>query len=208
MNDYLKLLNILCDARVRFVVIGGAAAAAHGSAYPTYDLDICYDRSRDNLDRLAKALEPYHPRLRGVQNNVPFCLDAVTIASGMNFTLTADLGDIDLFGEVIGIGGYKEARALSTTLVVLGFQCAVLSLEGLIRCKRATGRPKDLLMLPEIEALCEMESQVTPPSEPREPSQDGEKPPPHPSLPKAGSELTVSPIPPCLRGKEGGEESL
>jgi hypothetical protein len=158
MNDYLKLLEILCAAQVRFVVIGGAAAAAQGSTYPTYDLDICYDRGRDNLDRLVKALEPFHPRLRGIQNNVPFCLDAVTIANGMNFTLTTDLGDIDLFGEVAGMGGYKDASALSITLVLFGFQCAVLSLEGLIRCKRATARPKDLLMLRELEALREMET--------------------------------------------------
>ena len=78
----------------------------------------------------------------------------------MNLTLTTDLGDIDLFGEVAGISGYKDAKALSTTLVLLGFQCAVLSLEGLIRCKRATARPKDLLMLREIEALREMETQI------------------------------------------------
>jgi hypothetical protein len=160
MNDYLKLLKILCAAQVRFVVIGGAAAAAQGSTYPTYDLDICYDRGRDNLERLAKALEPFHPRLRGVSDDLPFCFDAVTIARGMNFTLTTDVGDIDLFGEVTGIGGYREARALSVTLVVFGFQCAVLSLDGLIRSKRATARPKDLLILPEIEALREIETRV------------------------------------------------
>jgi hypothetical protein len=160
MNDYLKLLKILCDAKVRFVVIGGAAASAQGSTYATYDLDICYDRGRDNVERLAKALEPFHTRLRGVPDDLPFCFDAVTIARGMNFTLTTDVGDIDLFGELTGIGGYKEARALSVTLVVFGFQCAVLSLDGLVQSKRATARPKDLLVLPEIEALREMETRV------------------------------------------------
>jgi predicted nucleotidyltransferase len=158
MNDYLRTLQILCDAGVRFVIIGGAAAAAHGSTYPTYDLDICYDRSHDNIERLAKALEPFHPSLRGVSDELPFCFDAATIANGMNFTLTTDLGDIDLFGEVTGVGVYKDANALSIRLEISGFQCSVLSLEGLIQSKRATARPKDLLMLREIEALREMET--------------------------------------------------
>jgi hypothetical protein len=160
MNDYLKTLQVLCDAEVRFVIIGGAAAAAHGSAYPTHDLDICYDRGGDSIERLAKALEPYRPRLRGIQEPLPFCFDSTTIARGMNFTLTTDIGDIDLFGEVSGIGGYKEVKALSTTLVLFGFQCPVLSLDGLIQSKRAVARPKDLLVLREIEALREMETRV------------------------------------------------
>jgi hypothetical protein len=164
MNDYLKLLKVLCDGQVRFVIIGGAAAAAQGTTYPTYDLDICYDRGRNNIERLAEALEPFHPRLRGVRDDLPFCLDAATIAHGMNFTLTTDVGDIDLFGEVGGIGGYNDVKALSVTLVLFGFQCAVLSLEGLIRSKRAAARPKDLLTLPELEALREIETQTKPQS--------------------------------------------
>jgi hypothetical protein len=168
MNDFFRTLKVLCDAQVRFVVIGGAAASAHGFPHLTYDLDICYDRSHDNIERLAKALEPFHPRLRGVSDDIPFCLDAATVARGMNFTLTTDVGDMDLFGEVTGIGGYKEAKALSITLVLFGFQCAVLSLEGLVRNKRAMARPKDLLMLPEMEALREIATEVKPQSAPVE----------------------------------------
>jgi len=160
MNDFVGTIRALCEGGVRFVVIGGAAASAHGSRQLTYDLDICYDRGHDNIKRVAKALEPFHPRLRGVPEDLPFCFDAVTIASGMNFTLATDIGDIDLFGEVAGIGGYEEVKALSVTLGVFGYQCAVLSLDGLIQSKRATARPKDLLILPEIEALREMETQV------------------------------------------------
>ncbi len=160
MINFQVSLRVLSNTQVRFVVIGGAAASAHGLPHLTYDLDICYDRSRDNIKRLASALEPFHPRLRGVANHLPFFLDAATIANGMNFTLTTDLGDIDLLGEVTGIGGYEEAKTLSVKLVLFGLECAVLSLDGLIQSKRATGRPKDLLTLPEIEALREIGAQV------------------------------------------------
>ena len=157
MDDLRRIVEALCEAEVGFVVIGGAAAAAQGSAYPTYDLDICYQRDRGNLERLARSLGSFHPRLRGVEADLPFSLDASTLAHGMNFTLTTDIGEIDLFGELAGVGGYEDARALSITLNLFGFPCAVLSLDGLIRCKRATARPKDLLMLPELEALREIE---------------------------------------------------
>jgi len=162
MINFLESLRVLCNAQVRFVVIGGAAASAHGLPHLTYDLDICYDRSRDNIERLVSALDPLHPRLRGVVNHLPFRLDAATIANGMNFTLSTDLGDIDLFGEVSGIGGYEEAKTSSVNLVLYGLECAVLSLDGLIRSKRAAARPKDLLTLPEIEALREIGTQVKP----------------------------------------------
>ena len=160
MNDYLRLLKVLCDAQVRFVIIGGAAAAAQGATYPTYDLGVCYDRGRNNIERLANALKPFHPRLRGVPDDLPFTFDSATIARGMNFTRTTDLGDIDLFGEVAGIGGYKDVNSLSITLIIFGVECAVLSLNGLILSKRATARPKDLLVLPEIEALREMNAEA------------------------------------------------
>jgi hypothetical protein len=36
-----------------------------------------------------------------------------------------------------------------------GVECRVVSLDALIRSKQATGRAKDLIMLPELEALRE-----------------------------------------------------
>ncbi len=159
-SEFELILKILWDAEVRFVMVGDSALAAYGRFPASLLLELCYDLDSDNSKRLAKALEPFHPRLRGVPEDLPFCFDAVTIAGGMNFTLATDIGDIDLFGEVAGIGGYEDVKGLSVILGLFGYQCAVLSLDGLIQSKRATARPKDLLILPEIEALREMEAQV------------------------------------------------
>ena len=60
-----ETLRALFDANVDFVLIGGAAMQMQGSAHLTEDLDFCYSRSAKNLARLASALAPYHPRLRG-----------------------------------------------------------------------------------------------------------------------------------------------
>lgn len=124
-----------------------------GSAYVTKDVDFYYSRSSENIKRLAVALQPYHPRLRGAPSGLPFQFDARTIAHGLNFTLTTDLGDLDFLGEVTGLGPYKETRATADTQMIEGLPIAVLSLADLIKSKRAAGRSKDLYVLPELEAL-------------------------------------------------------
>ena len=81
--------------------------------------------------------------------------DERTLRRGLNFTLKTDLGDIDLLGEVAGIGTFEQALASSILVQLFGIECAVLSLEALIKAKRAADRPKDHLILPELEALLE-----------------------------------------------------
>ncbi len=157
MTNIRSALQALREAGAEFVVIGAVAAVARGSSQSTQDLDICYERSPKSLQGLASALQPYHPRLRDAPDESKFVLDARTLAGGMNFTLTTDLGDLDLMGEVAGVGQYAEVSAGASVVDLFGQKCAVASLDVLIRSKRAAGRPKDLLMLPELEALRELE---------------------------------------------------
>ncbi|MEP7352658.1 MAG: nucleotidyltransferase [Acidobacteriota bacterium] len=147
----------LCDAGAEFVVIGGWAAIFHGSAHVTNDLDICYSRDAKNLSRLAGALAPYNPRPRGFPEDLPFVWDARTLSNGTVFTLITDLGIIDLLAEVSGIGTYDEVRAASLEVDAFGRCIRALNLQALIQSKKAAGRPKDLLILPELEGLLEAE---------------------------------------------------
>ncbi len=75
---------------------------------------------------------------------------------GTNFKLSTDLGNLDLLSEVTGLGGYDQVRAASVAMSLFGMLCQVLSLDALIVAKRAAGRTKDLLVLPELEALREV----------------------------------------------------
>ena len=127
-----ETIRVLYDASVDFVVIGGAAMGLQGSAHLTKDIDFCYSRTPKNIERLAKALEPYRPALRGAPSGLPFRFDAKTIANGMNFTLSTDLGDLDFLGEVSGVGSFQDVLVSSDTKDVGGVDCRVLSIEGLI----------------------------------------------------------------------------
>lgn len=148
-----QLLARLTDAGVRFSIIGGVALIARGVQRATEDLDIAYARDRDNLKRLAAALSTLHPTLRDVAGDLPFVLDEATLRSGLNFTLDTDLGPLDLFGEVPGLGTYEHVDAASDELEIAGMQLLVLTLDGLERAKRAAGRAKDLVDLGSIRAL-------------------------------------------------------
>jgi predicted nucleotidyltransferase len=155
MTDYAGLLRALAEARVEFVLVGGAAAIAHGASRQTLDVDVVYARSDENIRRLAKSLAPHSPYLRGAPAGLPFRWDAEVITRGLNFTLTTSLGDIDLLGEIVGGGSYEDLVSHSISIRAFGVECLCLDLEHLIRVKRAAGRPKDLEAIAELEALLE-----------------------------------------------------
>src|SRR5215472_8292128 len=93
---------------VEFLVIGGQAAVLHGSPLPTIDVDLCYRRTTENLERLAPALRELHPTLRGAPPDLPFRLDAQSLALGANFTFNTDCGPLDLLGWVEPLGTYDD----------------------------------------------------------------------------------------------------
>jgi hypothetical protein len=153
MTDYRKAFQTLRGGGVRFIVIGGVAATAHGSTQLTNDLDVVYARGPDDIGRLAAALASQHPYLRGVPPGLPFRFDAATIRLGLNFTLDTDFGPLDLLGEATGGGTYPALLAHTVTLELFGGPCLCVDLPTLIRLKRAAGRPKDILALGELEAI-------------------------------------------------------
>ncbi len=153
MTDFEHLLTVLTHAGVEFIVVGGFAATAHGSAHITVDLDVVYGRTPANIDRLAHALQPLQPYLRGAPPGLPFQFDGGTIRQGLNFTLVTLAGDLDLLGEATGGGSYEALLPHSEVRDIAGLDCRFVNLETLIRLKRAAGRPKDLERIAELEAL-------------------------------------------------------
>jgi hypothetical protein len=151
--DFPAVLRDLVEQGVRFIIVGGAAATAHGSARLTQDLDLVYERSAENLRRLVAALRPHEPYLRGAPPGLPFVLDEDTLRKGLNFTLTSKLGDVDLLGEIVGGGGYADLEPHTIEIEIFGFRCRCLGLEKLIEVKRSAGRPKDLEAIAELEAI-------------------------------------------------------
>jgi len=151
------MLRGLTQQKVRFVVVGGVAAAAHGSSRVTNDLDICYDASDPaNLVALASLLSSWDAYPREIEPGLPFILDDHTLFGAPVLTLTTNEGDIDVMDRIAGVGEYAAVRQHSERISALGVSFRVLDLPSLIKSKRAAGRPRDHDHLPELEALLAM----------------------------------------------------
>ena len=157
MTDFKALLRTLSESGVEFILVGGVAATVHGSTRLTIDVDAVYRRTTENIDRLVLALTPYHPYLRGAPPGLPFRWDAATVKRGLNFTLTTDIGDLDLLGEILGGGAYEALVTSTVTIRVFSIDCRCLTLDKLIELKRAAGRPKDFEAIAELEAIRQQE---------------------------------------------------
>ena len=148
-----QIISALVAAGVRFVVIGGVAATIQGSARLTNDIDICYDTSPDNVDRLVRLLARWKAYLRGVERGLPFILDARAFRTTPIMTLTTTMGDIDVLDVVPGVGDYKAVVKQSEVVDIGDVEFRSLTLEALIASKKAVRRPKDVEQLIELEAL-------------------------------------------------------
>ena len=149
--DALRGLRELVANGVRFVVIGGIAGRAWGSPTLTNDLDICYERSKQNHEALATALKNLGATLRGVPAGLPFLLDERTIAMGDSFTFETLAGSLDCLGTPSGTAGYGDLVKNATEIDLEDdLRVAICSLDDLIRMKHAADRPKDRI---EVEIL-------------------------------------------------------
>jgi predicted nucleotidyltransferase len=153
--QFENLLPTLVGAGVEFVLVGGVAGIVHGSARATYDVDVVYSRADENIERLASALASHKPYLRDTPPGLPFTWNPKTIRSGLNFTLTTELGDIDLFGELVGGDTYRDLLPHSFEVEAFGVRFKCVDLPTLIRIKEAAGRAKDREALAELRVLLE-----------------------------------------------------
>ena len=153
--DPFPIIEALSDADVDFVLIGGLAGGAHGSAYPTYDIDVMYARDRQNLERIARVLRELGATLRGAPPDLPFLLDADTLENGANFTFSTNLGVLDLLAFPTGAPPYEKVRDAAETIEIGGRDVRVASLDDLIAMKEAAGRVKDKLMASEYRELAD-----------------------------------------------------
>ena len=153
--DPRRILDTLVRHGVDFVVIGGLAGMAHGSAYNTDDTDVTYGRTHDNLERLAAALAELEATLRGpnVPPDLPFVPDAETLRRGANFTFTTKHGILDILGDPAGAPRYHDLVADAVEVDIAGVRVRVSSLDHLIAMKEAAGRPRDKLAAMEYRTL-------------------------------------------------------
>lgn len=136
-------------------MIGGTAGRLLGSTLTTDDVDILYERSPENIERLAGALAQLEAHRRDLDPKLAAPpLDAQTIRNGMNFLLATRYGDLDCLGETSsGRFTFEQMVPTADRYEVQDFTVLAASLDELIRMKRATGRPQDIAAVEHLGAL-------------------------------------------------------
>jgi hypothetical protein len=143
--DWTEFLSLLVSKRVRFVLVGGHAVAAHGEPRLTEDLDVFVDPTLANAVRLREALLAF-----GFGSEVP-SVDHLVVP-GSIWMLGRKPWRIDVLNKIDGV---SFARAWNGRARA-DFDPGPLYLIGrkeLIANKRASGRDKDLRDVAMLEAL-------------------------------------------------------
>ena len=156
MFDPVRICAILNEEGVDYVVVGGFAAVVRGSSLPTRDIDVVPSRSKENLDRLGRALRRMGAQIRTEGDPLPAPLDGPFLANlPLMLNLVTQFGDMDLAFVPAGrAGGYDGWRIAETPEELTdGLSVAVASLDDIIDSKRAANRPKDQMALPYLESL-------------------------------------------------------
>lgn len=148
------MLRLLVDAGVPFVVIGGVAAIAHGASTFTRDLDVLIRFDTDTLGRLLGALWGHNPRSALDPAHRPIPADLAALEHFRNLSVMTDLGRLDLLGET-PVGDFATLAEHAVPMTLAGVSVQVIALDDLIAIKRALGRPKDVLVAVELEAIRE-----------------------------------------------------
>lgn len=144
--DLERLFATLDRHAVRYVVIGGVAALAHGNQRATFDLDVTPQPENANFERLAAALAELNARLRGI-DGLTHDLSPTNpehLSLGGNWTLATDAGSLDVMSDPLGAAPYEELEMRAVTVEFGALHLRIVGLDDLIAMKRVAGRPKDL----------------------------------------------------------------
>lgn len=153
------LLAALHQHQVDHVVIGGVAAALHGSSRETRNTDIVPDPRPENLTRLVQMLHRAHGRVWTPDFDRPIDVrfDPRTLGAVPHLRTRTDHGELNIILDPPGLpGGYRELRERATTIVLNDIPVQVAQPIDLIRSAISLDRAKDRTVLPGLWALHRM----------------------------------------------------
>ena len=136
-EDYKEMLEILSEEKVKFIVVGAYALAAHGFPRATGDIDIWVRPDEENSKKVYTALSRFGAPISEIRE------DEFSRA-GLIFQIGVVPRRIDIITKIDAVD-FDEADSDKIIVNIDGLNIPVLSFDNLIRNKMATGREKDLL---------------------------------------------------------------
>jgi hypothetical protein len=156
--DPERLIRVLAQHRVKFVLIGALAARLHGFPRLTADADITPAGDKQNLERLAAALEDLDAKVytESVPAGLAFDRSAAALGRARMWNLVTTAGRLDIAFLPAGTAGYDDLAKGAEKFEAFGVRFLASSLDDIIRSKEAAGREKDaddVLILRELKRM-------------------------------------------------------
>ena len=143
----LNLWKALNEYKVRYILVGGIATNLQGFQRYTGDVDIYFDDTSENRQRLRQAYKAYSGLDFASFETIQF------IPGWVEFALTN--GDkLDIMTSMVGVeANFEECLQMSRQAEIKGIVIPVLHINHLIANKKAVGRPKDQLDVINLEKI-------------------------------------------------------
>ena len=144
MRSIESLLRSLNDADVRYVIIGATAFAVHGWVRATADVDLFIADDRGNVEKLRTVLTEFG-----------YDISDAEVEDFQEFKILLRQYELplDLHPYVAGVASFEEVWQRRVEANLGTVTAPFVSLEDLIRMKRAAGRPRDIEDLKQLEKL-------------------------------------------------------
>ncbi len=153
--DFFRILQLLTNHQVDFILVGGVCAVLHGAPVSTFDIDLVHERTAGNISNLLLALEKLHARFRDPAGRILKAKASHLESPGHQLLITS-AGPLDLLGEIGNGLGFDELLPNSSYIDVgSGLRVRLLDLKTLIETKEAAGHAKDLAVLPILRRTLE-----------------------------------------------------
>lgn len=150
-QSFRRILELLEQHGVAYVVVGGVAAVLQGAPMTTFDIDALVKVDEANADRLLAALTDLDARYR--ERDRVIRPDRADILAGGHLLLMTNSGPLDVLGHIAQEKRYEDVVSSTLTIDVGGLSIRVLSLEALLEDKKSLGRDKDLAALRLLEKV-------------------------------------------------------
>jgi hypothetical protein len=144
-QDFVDLLRSFVDGDVRFLLVGAYAVGVHGHVRTTVDMDVWIDATPENAERAYAALAAFGAPLAHLTKED-------LSRPGIIFQMGVPPRRIDIITVISGVS-FAEAWPHRIRGSYAGVEFPVIGSAELLRNKRATGRPKDLIDVDALEAI-------------------------------------------------------
>jgi hypothetical protein len=143
VSDPRRIFAALDAHHVEYVVVGGLAVQVHGHVRMTNDIDLIAAPNRENMRRLADALNELGAKVLN-EGSEGTTIDARMLPRATLWQFATAAGDIDVLHDAPGAASFEELRARALEVPLGGLRIPFAGRDDLISMKRASGRPVDL----------------------------------------------------------------